>query len=236
MILNSKALCFFYLLCLCSFGANADFTCGELLKHNSLRHNVFKGYLKDSKEMSDQLGYPESWIYRQVGGEPDLSQPNLVGATAKSYIATRPDGSKILLKYYHSTRSLNRDLEAYLHLESVLHDPSYFRVPEVRESEVNPRVLEIEYFPGQNFKEFLETNKGNPEAAQLIRQYNTNIAHLSSSLDQEVFDPSYEASPSEIRRFIWMDDVLIRVMTPNVLVIRSSSSPTGFGLVIIDPE
>lgn len=230
----------FYLTCTClsvNF-THASMICNDIFSKLELTHEVFIGHLQNSQDISERLGYPQEWSYRLIGGRSEENK-NLAGLTANTYLVERPDGSKVILKHYHEEDSLNQDFRAYLHLRDVLFESMFFRVPNVERSVINSRILEIEYFEGQNFDDFLKVNTYNSNVSRVVEQYNISIAHLFSvlTLRKEVFNQR-RVSSEKIAPLIWgsIDEAFIRILPPNVLVVKNSSSKTGFDLIIIDPE
>lgn len=212
---------------------------GPLAVRNSVNFSIFTGYPRDSDFVSEHLEYPSNWSYRQLGGEHgQLEGEVLKGATAETYLATKPDGSKIVLKAYSELSTLERDLSSYQDLDAMTPHSKYgFIVPNVTHSERNSFVLEIEYFEGVNLTDFLRSNEN--LRTSLIKDYNLNVTILEKHHSMTPYDVSeLSVDGSAMKEFVVSegDDDVIALSPDNTLVIKDPKDPKKFRLVIIDPE
>lgn len=221
-----------------------DNYCKNILSGQSshtFEFSVFQGVEIGPDSAAKYTGYPATWRYFLVGGESLSEQAgiNLRGTTARTFIAVKPDGSKITLKQYSLYSGLSEDLGMYNLLYEELSPFSYFKVPKVAVSPVNPMILEIEHFEGEGLIEQHEKNQHHPDWPRVIEQYNEALAHLRAQFNGKDFAPqdSYSSEGyGYFRRDFYYYNGKISLAHDNILVIEDASTPTGLAFVIIDPD
>jgi hypothetical protein len=205
-------------------------------------HVVFRG-IEPTQNVAQEIGYPKEWTYLQLGGgEVIPGKGPLRGATAHTYLATRPDGSRVVLKSYRKQSSLRRDQKATTFLRRKFDELGIeIAVARYKVSKISPSVLETEYLEGQDLKSFLRSNRQNKGLVrEMTRFYNEQVLKFRAHVEEK--PDLLQSVPDEAPVLYHMPrdrvggDLFVLLKPENLIVTGDPDRPGSLRLVLIDPE